>query len=141
MRQAYLAIIRPKPSALDARFLRYVLVSHDYPKILSLMNAPWSFIHAAKTQPEVSDYLGQMADDAAFPAGRPEIIGAWKVAVPDQAKNLDAFQYICAPLFERADDKRNESRTLTTMREALLPNLLSGELSVNELSPNSAFAP
>ena len=44
---------------------------------------PWSFIHAVMTPPEVSDYLGQMTDGGAYPADRPKIIGAMKVAVPN----------------------------------------------------------
>ena len=98
--------------------------------VLTPTKAPWSFIHAAMTQPEVSEHLGQMADGGAYPAVRPEIIGAMKVAVPDEPKILEAFHRTCAPLFEQAEANRTQSRTLATLRDTLLPKLLSGELSV-----------
>jgi len=97
--------------------------------VLTPTNAPWSFIHAAMTQPEVSDHLGQMADGGAYPAVRPEIIGAMKLAVANEPKILAAFNRTCAPLFEQAEANRTQSRTLATLRDTLLPKLLSGELS------------
>ncbi len=96
--------------------------------VLTPTKVPWSFLHAALTQPEVSDHLGQMADGGAYPAVRPEIMGAMKVAMPSEPKILEAFHRICAPLFEQAEANRTQSRTLATLRDTLLPKLLSGEL-------------
>ena len=98
--------------------------------VLTPTKAPWSFLHAALTQPEVSDHLGQMADGGAYPAVRPEIIGAMQVALPNEPKILEAFHRTCAPLFEQAEANRIQSRTLATLRDTLLPKLLSGDLSV-----------
>lgn len=98
--------------------------------VITPTKAPWAFIHAALTQADFSEHLGQLADGGAYPAVRPEIIGAWEVAVPDHAEILDAFQNICAPLFEQAEANRNQSRTLVTLRDALLPLLMSGKLRV-----------
>jgi len=98
--------------------------------VLTPTKAPWSFIHAALTQQEVSDHLGQMADGGAYPAVRPEIIGAVKVAVPNEPKILEAFHRTCAPFFEQAEANRTQSRTLATLRDTLLPKLLSGDVAV-----------
>lgn len=98
--------------------------------VLTPTKAPWSFIHAALTLTEVSDHLGQMADGGAYPAVRPEIIGSMKVAVPQEPKILEAFHSACVPLFEQAEANRIQSRALATLRDTLLPKLLSGELSV-----------
>jgi type I restriction enzyme S subunit len=98
--------------------------------VLTPTKVPWSFLHAALTQPEVSDHLGQMADGGAYPAVRPEIIGAMQVTLPNEPKILEAFHRTCAPLFEQAEANRIQSRTLATLRDTLLPKLLSGELSV-----------
>ncbi len=98
--------------------------------VLTPTKVPWSFLHAALTQPEVSDHLGQMADGGAYPAVRPEIIGAMQVALPNEPKILDAFHRTCAPLFEQAEANRTQSRSLAILRDTLLPKLLSGELSV-----------
>ena len=102
--------------------------------VLTPTAVPWSFIHAALTHPEVSDHLGQMADGGAYPAVRPEIIGAMKVALPNEPKILKAFHQICAPLFEQSEANRIQSRTLSTLRDKLLPKLLSGELSVRKMN-------
>jgi type I restriction enzyme S subunit len=98
--------------------------------VLTPTKVPWSFLHAALTQPEVSDHLGQMADGGAYPAVRPEIIGAMQVALPNEPKILEAFHRTCASLFEQAEANRTQSRTLATLRDTLLPKLLSGELSL-----------
>lgn len=106
--------------------------------VLTPTKAPWSFIHAAMTQPEVSDYLGQMADGGAYPAVRPEIIGSMKVALPNEPQILDAFHRTCAPLFEQAEANRAQSRTLAILRDALLPRLLSGDIRVTNLEDEVA---
>ena len=106
--------------------------------VLTPTKAPWSFVHAAMTQPEVSELLGQMADGGAYPAVRPEIIGAMRVAVPNEPKVFEAFHRICSPLFEMAEANRAQSRTLTTLRDTLLPKLLSGELSVAAVEESKA---
>jgi type I restriction enzyme, S subunit len=100
--------------------------------VLTPTKAPWSFLHAALTQPEVSDHLGHLADGGAYPAVRPEIIGAIQVALPNELKILEAFHRLCAPLFEQSEANRTQSRILATLRDTLLPKLLSGELRVNK---------
>ena len=97
--------------------------------VITPTKVPWSFIHAALTLPEVSDHLGQMADGGAYPAVRPEIIGAMQVALPNESMILEAFHRTCAPLFEQAESNRTQSRTLATLRDTLLPKLLSGEVT------------
>jgi type I restriction enzyme S subunit len=52
------------------------------------------------------------------------------VALPNEPKILEAFHHTCAPLFEQAEANRIQSRTLVTLRDTLLPKLLSGELQV-----------
>lgn len=104
--------------------------------VLSPKNIPWSFIYAAMTMPEVFEYLGQMADGGAYPAVRPEVIGDWKICIPDNLRIVEAFHRICAPFFERADLNRKCSNTLATLRDSLLPKLLSGEISVSSEEVN-----
>ena len=98
--------------------------------VLTPSLAPWSFVHAALTQPEISDHLGHLADGGAYPAVRPEIIGAIEISIPNDSAILDAFHGICAPLYEMAEDNRKESRDLAELRDTLLPKLLSGEVQV-----------
>jgi type I restriction enzyme S subunit len=101
--------------------------------VLTPTKVPWSFIHAALTQPEVSGHLGQVADGGAYPAVRPEVIGATQVAVPNEPRILEAFHRLCAPLLEQADANRAQSSTLATLRDTLLPKLLAGGFAGTEL--------
>ena len=103
--------------------------------VLTPSKVPWSFLHVALTLPEVSDHLGQMADGGAYPAVRPEVIGAMQVSLPNNPKVLEAFHRTCAPLFEQAEANRTQSRTLATLRDTLLPKLLSGELQPTQSCP------
>ena len=100
--------------------------------VLTPTKVPWSFLHTAVTMPDVFAHLGQIADGGAYPAVRPEVIGAIEVPIPDNPATLDAFHRFCGPLFERAAANREEARTLSSLRDTLLPKLLSGELRVPE---------
>jgi type I restriction enzyme S subunit len=96
--------------------------------VVTPTKAPWSFIHSALSRDEVFEELGHLADGGAYPAVRPEVIGALKITTPEVPAILNAFHAICGPLFERAEANRHQSRTLATLRDTLLPKLLSGEL-------------
>jgi type I restriction enzyme S subunit len=43
---------------------------------------------------------------------------------------LDEFSRFVTPLFSRIDISNSQSRTLTALRDTLLPKLISGELRV-----------
>ncbi len=117
-RGAYFLCLHPSPSLIGSTGFA----------VLTPTKAPWSFIHAALTQPDVFEYLGQQADGGAYPAVRPEIIGGLEVPWPDKPELVGEFHRTCAPFYERAEQNRQESRTLATLRDALLPKLLSGEV-------------
>lgn len=101
--------------------------------VLTPSQAPWSFVHAAMIQQEVSDHLGHLADGGAYPAVRPEIISAIEVVIPNAPAILNAFHQVCAPLFEMAESNRLESGELVTLRDTLTPKLLSGELGTEAI--------
>jgi type I restriction enzyme S subunit len=119
-RGSYFLCLNPSPN----------LIASTGFAVLTPTKAPWSFIHAAMTQIGTFEYLGQHADGGAYPAVRPEIIGALEVPWPDKIEIPDQFHLVCAPLYERAEHNRQESRTLAKLRDALLPKLLSGEVVV-----------
>lgn len=99
--------------------------------VLTPLKVPWSFLHAAVTRPEVSEYLGQHADGGAYPAVRPDIISRMRLALPEDAGALEAFHKISAPLFELMEKNRRSSRTLAALRDLLLPILLSGKYKIS----------
>lgn len=53
------------------------------------------------------------------------------VVVPD-TKVLGAFNQYCQPWYDRIVSSKRESRTLSALRDALLPRLISGELRVQD---------
>jgi type I restriction enzyme S subunit len=126
-RGAYFLCLNPSPT----------LIASTGFAVLTPTKVPWSFAYAAMTQPEVFEYLGQHADGGAYPAVRPELIGKMTVPWPRQTELLESFHDVCAPLYERAEHNRLESRTLAELRDALLPKLLSGELRVPVANPQS----
>ena len=53
-------------------------------------------------------------------------------AILPPAAIADAFAKAASPLLDRTLDCRRESRTLTALRDALLPRLISGALRVKD---------
>ena len=52
-----------------------------------------------------------------------------KIVIPF-ASLIRAFSDVSKPMFDRINRNTEQSRTLATLRDTLLPKLLSGELSV-----------
>ena len=51
---------------------------------------------------------------------------------------MDKMDGMVAPLVERIISNRTQSRTLATLRDTLLPKLLSGEMRVEEIREGGA---
>jgi type I restriction enzyme S subunit len=87
------------------------------------------FVYFAATASENIEALSHLSDGGAYPAVRPEVVAETKVIRPtDQI--LDIFSRTTAPLCAKMTQNERESRTLSALREALLPKLISGELRV-----------
>ena len=69
---------------------------------------------------------------------RPESVLDMKIVIPS-AGLIRAFTDIAKPMFDRINRNSEQSRTLATLRDTLLPKLLSGELSVAEATGNRDF--
>ena len=54
-------------------------------------------------------------------------IDRFRVVIPSPGL-VSAYSRICQPIYNRIVFNKNEARTLTQLRDALLPRLLSGEL-------------
>lgn len=98
--------------------------------VLTGRKIPWSLVNAFITQDSVSTELGRLADGGAYPAVRPEVIGRFPMVVPKTGRLLDQFHAICSPLYEKAGYNRKASKSLGTIRDTILPKLMSGELRV-----------
>lgn len=60
---------------------------------------------------------------------RPESVLDMKIVIPSPPL-IRAFTDVAKPMFDRINRNTEQSRTLATLRDTLLPKLLSGELSV-----------
>lgn len=56
----------------------------------------------------------------------------WRFVIPPRAL-IQAFTDLAKPMFDRINRDTEQSRTLSALRDTLLPKLLSGKLSVAEL--------
>jgi type I restriction enzyme S subunit len=100
--------------------------------VLSARDGNWAFLYAALSRRDVGEELGRLADGGAYPAVRPETIGALRLVHPASSALIDAFESVARPLYRRAEQNRSQSRTLATLRDTLLPKLLSGELRIKD---------
>ena len=82
------------------------------------------------TASENIDRLTRLADGAAYPAIRPQVVGTTKITLPFGGIR-EAFGTICGSLLGQTEANKRESRTLAALRDALLPKLISGELQAN----------
>ncbi|MEW5539425.1 restriction endonuclease subunit S [Streptomyces cyaneofuscatus] len=79
----------------------------------------WSQAGGLKGQTDMADYLS-LRD-----------IRSLRITVPSAA-DLTEFSRVCNPMQEQAEAKRRENRTLTTIRDTLLPQLVTGKIRIKD---------
>jgi type I restriction enzyme S subunit len=87
------------------------------------------FVYLAATAADNIDTLAHLADGAAYPAVRPEVVAATPI-VRSSDEVFGRFSRIAGPLLAKRAQNERESRTLAALRDTLLPKLISGELRV-----------
>ena len=75
--------------------------------------------------------LSHLSDGGAYPAVRPEIVVATEIVIGDQPVR-HAFSASCAPLLDQIEANKQESRSLSQLRDLLLPKLIIGEIRVRD---------
>lgn len=76
--------------------------------------------------------LASLNAGSAVPSMTTEILNAMELLVPD-AGTLAKFENIVAPMYLTMQKNTQESSKLATLRDTLLPRLMSGELDVSSL--------
>ncbi len=76
--------------------------------------------------------LSSLNAGSAVPSMTTEILNNMKIIIPSQ-KILNSFNDIASTLYSSIKQQQQESRRLASLRDALLPRLMSGELKVNEV--------
>jgi len=87
------------------------------------------FVYLASTAEESIDRLSRLADGGAYPAVRPDVVGATPCAHPPM-KLLEQLEASVGPWLDRVAACESESRSLAALRDTLLPKLVSGEVRV-----------
>lgn len=88
-----------------------------------------AFVYLAATAPENIERLTHLADGAAYPAVRPQVVGATQAVVADQAL-VDVFSDLASPVLDHIHSNKEQNRALAQIRDILLPKLISGEISI-----------
>jgi type I restriction enzyme S subunit len=89
------------------------------------------FIYCTATSGVNIERLSHLADGAAYPGVRPEVVAATELPAFEEDAALD-FSAVTKPIFDRMELARQESESLAKIRDALLPKLISGELRVKD---------
>jgi type I restriction enzyme S subunit len=90
-----------------------------------------AFWYCTTRQPEFKAFVEARSHGTAQANVSGESIMEFPLVVPPD-EILDSFNRDCQPLLDRILSNHGESRTLATLRDTLLPKLLTGELSVAE---------
>ena len=90
-------------------------------------------VYLSATSAENIKHLAHRADGAAYPAVRPDVVSETRVVTPSiDTDILNIFSMTVAPIVNRMESNKAESRILATIRDILLPKLVSGEIRVIE---------
>lgn len=89
------------------------------------------FVYLGATSTENIERLAHLADGAAYPAVRPEVVSASPVVRPTDAV-IQQFSRTARPLMSKIAVNTQQSRTLSDIRDVLLPKLISGDMRVSD---------
>lgn len=90
-----------------------------------------AYLYEVTKRDEFVQYLESAAEGSAYPAVRAERFGQAMLPLPSPDR-LDKFESTAMSLRRRAHIADMESRTLATLRDELLPKLMSGEVRVRD---------
>jgi type I restriction enzyme S subunit len=88
-----------------------------------------AFVYLGSCSKENIDRLAHLADGGAYPAVRPELVAQTPIIIAARDL-LDCFSRSVSPLFAAAEERKQSSKLLCQVRDALLPKLISGEIRI-----------
>jgi len=89
------------------------------------------FVYLAATMADNIETLVHLANGAAYPAVRPQLVAATPIVRPPD-KVLVRFSQTAGSMLEKIAQNERQSRTLVALRDTLLPKLISGALRVTD---------
>ena len=121
-RKSFALILRPEVN---------LVVSTGF-AVLSPRTIPYSYLYCATTTDEFANYLTNHTTGSAYPAVNPKDFEAAKILIPPKVL-LDKFHNTVAPMLQLRHVLRMRNACLRTTRDFLLPKLVSGEVSVEQI--------
>ena len=97
------------------------------------------YVYLAATVDANIERLAHLADGGAYPAVRPELVVSDALPIPPEDL-LREFHRISSCMLDHVMEVRRANKSLADLRDALLPKLLSGELSVEVLTEPAGAA-
>jgi type I restriction enzyme S subunit len=89
------------------------------------------FVYLAATQDSSIEHLAHVADGGAYPAVRPDVVLSLPCVVPSDGI-MQAFHDVAASMLASVAENQQQAQTLATLRDTLLPRLISGQLRLPE---------
>ncbi len=116
----------------------FAFVDHDdltgstgFAVLRPMRKANREFLYFAATSDDAIDRLEHLADGAAYPAVRPDVVLATETVIPPDAV-MDKFSEVTGSVINRASVCKHEAVVLAKIRDTLLPKLISGEIRVSD---------
>jgi type I restriction enzyme, S subunit len=85
------------------------------------------FVYLKATQDTSIEHLAHVADGGAYPAVRPDVVSGLQCFVPP-SEVMTSFHGVTEPLLTQVCANQKQAQTLATLRDTLLPRLISGQL-------------
>lgn len=92
----------------------------------------YSYLYESTKTPEFSAYLENVAEGSAYPAVRANRFEDAPISWPESAAR-DSFEMTADPLCKMQHSNEVENQYLASIRDALLPQLMSGKLRVKDV--------
>jgi type I restriction enzyme S subunit len=92
-----------------------------------------AFTYLCATRDENIDRLASLADGGAYPAVRPDVVASTPCTLPPD-EVMKVFDSAARPLLDAIGANSEQAQTLATLRDTLLPRLISGQLRLPEVA-------
>ena len=100
---------------------------------------PYSFLYLFLTDEKKLTYYGHVSNGGAYPAINPKTIMEIDLVIPDE-NTLNKFHSVIEPMLEMIHQNEQENKTLSSLRDLLLPKLMKGEIEISEkLTPSNSM--
>lgn len=91
------------------------------------------FVYCSASHKDNIERLVRLADGAAYPAVNPEVVHQQEVVIPSEA-TLKAFHNKAEPLFTCLENNNSLMLSLVSLRDLLIPRLVSGKMLAEEVA-------